>query len=412
MTYEQISAMYSLFITNVNRLTQRFGKAYFPNPNITVTADDDIDSIYRHNGLITTQTYNKYKGFLFPMLVIEDGPAKFRILDGCHRYVYVDLHEETIILAVIVKDDPPYDLSIPLELCDDSYDILYTFNLSGIRCAKVSIKSLIDFRKTYVEFSDFIYEGIKDQDFNFKANELVNRNSKLINKSFDKGDLFVPRFQYTDKYGVIRHNSILPDENGKDYANALYTMYSDNILLLSNDSYIYLSNNNIVEISNDEWWEGVSNKETLKDDIINNGIYFPIVYKEKSDNVYTISDGLHRFIACRDILRFTKYTGKKYLMIPDVNYQESEVDIYIPKFIYDTYSYLFRDKCRNISSMIYMNIIESYIISTKDVGCIRLVRLLMERELNSMVEKGLFKILNIKSSDVFNGGRIYETYSS
>lgn len=415
MTYEQISALYSLFMTNVNRLTQRFGRAYLPNPNIAITAEDDIDGIYRHNGLIDTKTYEKYNGFLFPVILLELSPSEFRIMDGCHRYVYVDQHQGVFILGIPIKDDPPYELSIPLELCEDSYEVLYTFSMSGIKCAKVSIDSVIGFRKTHVLFSDLIYDAMKAQDFHFKASELVNRNIKIINESFDKGDMFVPRFQYIDEYGVIRHSSILPDNKSREYVNALYTMYSDNIFLLKNTDYVYMTSSNInsIEISNDEWWDGASNKESLKDSISDSGIYFPIVYSERPNGIYTITDGLHRFIACRDIIRSGKYIGKKYLLIPDkIVCTECEMDLYIPKLIYDTYSYLFKDKCKVVSNLTYMNTIESYIVSTADTGSIRFIRLLLERELNSMVEKNLFKLLNIKSSEYFNGGGMYETDSS
>lgn len=415
MTYEQISALYSLFITNVNRLTQRFGRAYLPNPNITITAEDDIDGIYRHNGLINTKIYEKYNGFLFPIILFELAPSEFRIMDGCHRYVYVDQHQGVFILGIPIKDDPPYELSIPLELCEDSYEVLYTFSMSGIKCAKVSIDSIIGFRKTHVLFSDLIYDAMKAQDFHFKSSKIVNMNIKTINASFDKGDMFVPRFQYTDEYGVIRHSSILPNNKSKEYVNALYTMYSDNIFLLKNTDYIYMTSSNInsMNMSNDEWWDGVLlDKERLKDSISNNGIYFPIVYSENSNGVYSITDGVHRFIACRDIIRSGKYIGKKYLLIPDRVCTECEIDLYIPKLIYDTYSYLFKDKCKIVSSFTYMNTIESYIVSTADTGSIRFIRLLLERELNHMVENNIFKLLDIKSSDLFNGGGMYETDSS
>lgn len=393
-------------MTNVNNLIRRFGKAYFPNQNIKVVSDD-IESISENiDSQFPESIYNKYNGFLFPLLMFESNKNTYKLYDGNHRYAYALTHN-TIILSIVIKPSSTYEMIIPISLLEGTnYVRTYNISIGGIQCSKIICSSLHDFRAMFISFTDLLYRLIRVHDeWNFRANELVNRNSKLLDASVAKNDYIAPKFQYTNETGIIQHHSDIHDKTSEEVIRSLYDIYVANMTLLANDSYFFIDKNNIldIEISNSEWWDGVSYaKQSLIYNINTNGIYLPIIYT-KDNNIYTIGDGFHRFIVCRSILLSSNCnSSKRYLMIPDIIETNCTIDLRIPKFIYDRYSYLL--KARMISEV--KGPIESYVVTIDDPGSIRTIRLLLERELNNIIDSGLFKKYNIKAAKIFNGGKL------
>lgn len=418
-TLHQIQTMYDVFIRNVRQMLDIYQKIYIPNDNmdrIECTDNVTINDISCDNFI---KSYNSADGFMFPLLLKEDfEPVKSSVtlLDGHHRLKFIQTmqnkyNKHYYILGIVLKRQQKsiYSIIIPDFIADislqrvQSCDIISTvpslFTLNNISYSKITVNTLFAFTSLYLGYVNYLSLLIDDIGFMIKSNKLINYNVKSIKNPVIKKDdeNYDLSFIQKNSLGIYRPVSRLEYENSdiSKYVTYLYDdIYIRNLQQLENRTYL---NYNTILPVNSECWCWFNNMVSIEEDlqasiITNNGIYLPIVYDYIDSDSILIRDGLHRYIVMCNLIKQNRLTGS-YLLISSEPTVTRECTMHIPIELYNIYSYMLVDVTMMDTEII--NGFESVIVCTKNPKSIRLLCLLIEKELNYLIVSGHMQKFNI-----------------